>query len=153
MRGTKSFGIVLGAVAAWLWGTLGQSSVCWAELPADGLEIVATVDGDPVYAAEVDRELVRVIGTQQFDATARDLLRSKTLEQLIDRRLIVHSLAANQQGVSAADVDQSISRLVARLKQREITWEQHLEQLRMTEAELRRLLEWQLGWQRYLTRY
>lgn len=119
----------------------------------DQLEIAATVGDDVVYVAELDRELARVLNDRPVEPAAMRILQAKTLQQLVDRRLIVGWLAETKRGATKAEVDLLVSRLEKRLAQRDRTLSEHLAELEMTEKELRRLFEWQAGWQRFLDRY
>jgi len=119
----------------------------------DEREIAATIDQDFVLVSEVERELGRVIADRPVEPLARRVLQAKTLQQFIDRRLIVHWLQSKGQGAAQAELDLALRRLEKRLAQRDKTLAQHLAELKTTEEELRRLFEWQIGWQRFVTRY
>jgi parvulin-like peptidyl-prolyl isomerase len=121
---------------------------------ADGTrEIAATIDKDFVFVSEVERELSRVINDRPIEPLAKRVLQAQTLRQLVDRRLIVHWLQSKGQGASKAELDLSVQRLEKRLAQRDKTLAKHLAELDTTEEELRRLFEWQIGWQRFTARY
>lgn len=120
----------------------------------DEAEVVAaTVNGEPVFAAEIERELARVIRGRPIKAGARRVMQAKTLAQLIDRHLIIQWLKKSNRAASEADIDLAVTRLTKRLQQRELTLKQHLDKQGLTERELRRLFEWQVSWQRFLDRY
>ncbi|MBP85291.1 MAG: hypothetical protein CMJ64_01015 [Planctomycetaceae bacterium] len=116
-------------------------------------EIAASIDNDFVYVSEVERELVRVVNDRPIEPAAKRVLQAQTLQQLIDRRLVVHWLQSKRQGASKGEVDLSIQRLQKRLAQRDKTLANHLAELKTTEEETRRLFEWQIGWQRFTARY
>lgn len=116
-------------------------------------EIAATIDKDFVLVSEVERELARVINDRPIEPLAKRVLQARTLQQLVDRRLIVHWLQSKGQGASKAELDLSVQRLEKRLAQRDKTLAKHLAELDTTEEELRRLFEWQIGWQRFTARY
>lgn len=115
--------------------------------------VAARIDDDVVYVSEVERELARVINDRPVDPRALRLLQAKTLQQLVDRRLITNWLNSVGKGASKAEVDLAVQRLEKRLGQRDRTLAEHLAELKMPELELRRLLEWQIGWQRFVARY
>jgi parvulin-like peptidyl-prolyl isomerase len=131
----------------------------WIAIPSpasradEAVPIAATVGQDFVYVAEVEREVARVVNERPVEPLAKRVLQAKALQQLIDRRLIVHWLQSKGQAASPAEIDLSIQRLDNRLAQREMTLAQHLSDLKTSELELRRRLEWQIGWQRFLARY
>jgi len=122
------------------------------ESPAEPV-IAATVNGDPILVTEVTRELQLAIGTREIDAAAKPYFQAKTLAQLIDRRLILQWLRATGHGASDAEIDLEISRLEKQLQSRDITLAAHLASRQITAPEMRRLLEWQIGWRKCLARY
>ena len=115
--------------------------------------IAATVNGDPILVSEVERELQIAIGEREIDAGAKPYFQAKTLAQLIDRRLIIQWLRATGRGASDSELDLEISRLEKRLQSRDITLADHLASRQITAPEMRRLLEWQVGWRKFLALY
>jgi parvulin-like peptidyl-prolyl isomerase len=115
--------------------------------------IAATVNGDPILVTEVERELRIALGDREIDPAAKPFFQAKTLAQLIDRRLIIQWLRKTERGASDAEIALEISRLEKRLRFREITLAEHLASREVTEPEMRRLLEWQIGWRKFLARY
>ena len=140
---------VIGACLSWSVFTPTARS----EDPAAEPVIAATVNGTPILVNEVARELQLALGTRAIDAAAKPYLQAKTLAQLIDRRLILQWLHATDRGASDTEVELEISRLEKRLQSRDITLAAHLASRQITEAEMRRLLEWQIGWRKFLARY
>ncbi len=122
------------------------------EPPAEPV-IAATVNGDPILVTEVERELKIALGTREIDAAAKPYFQAKTLAQLIDRRLILQWLRALGQGASDDEIDLEVSRLEKQLQSRDITLAAHLTSIQITAPEMRRLLEWQIGWRKFLARY
>jgi parvulin-like peptidyl-prolyl isomerase len=115
--------------------------------------IVATVNGVPILASEVERELQIALGTRKLDTAARDYLQTTTLKQLVSRRLIIQWLQATDRGASTTEVDLEISRLNKRLQARGVTLTEQLASRQIAEPEMRRLLEWKIGWRKFLARY
>ncbi len=115
--------------------------------------VAATVDGVPVHVDEVERELRRVLKGRQADTGALTFLKAKTLQQLIDRQLILAWLAEKRQAATDQDVQLAQTQLEKRLAAREITLAEYGERLGMHEGDLPRALRWQLSWQRFLDRY
>ncbi len=124
-----------------------------ADEPRVESPLAATVNGEPILVSEVERELAQALGQREMTADARRFLMAKTLAQLIDRRLIVQWLRTQRRGASAADVDLEFDRLEKLLKTRGVTLTEYLANNHTTELEYRRLLEWQLGWRMFLSRY
>lgn len=123
------------------------------ETEAPRADVAASVDGEPILASEVDRALAEVTRGRDVDPETLENLRRETLQKLIDQRLVVRWMTRTKQGVSDREVDLAIDRLTKQLAKREQTLDAHLRQLRMTKPELRRTLQWRLGWQRVLDRY
>lgn len=115
--------------------------------------VAATVGEVPVYADEVERELRRVLSGRQADENALRFLRAKTLQQLIDRQLILAWLAEKRQAATDQDVQLAQTQLEKRLAVREITLQAYTQRLGMHADDLPRALRWQLSWQRFLDRY
>lgn len=113
-------------------------------------QVAAQVDGQPIYAAEVEREIAIAYGNQKISADARPYVLAKTLEQVISRRLVLRWLAETKQGANQAEVDIARAQLEKRLTQRGTTLDEFLRQQQLDEAGLRRSLTWQVGWQRFL---
>lgn len=121
--------------------------------PTTDLVVVATVDDEAIYLSEVQRGLTMALGTRPIDESVLTLFQAKTLAQLIDRQLIVAWLRNQERGASETEIELEVTRLRKRLETREITLDNHLAALNMTEREMRRLIEWQIGWRKFLSRY
>ncbi len=115
--------------------------------------IVATVSDRPVYRAEVVRHYDKVFGERQVEPEARDLLMKQTLQQLIDRRLVLMYMAQNRQGLSRQDIDIAQATVVKNLARQNQTLEQFLSKSGIDLNTFRGQLAWQYGWQKYLDRY
>ncbi len=132
-------------------------SLAWSDdaksTAVEELLVAATVNDEPVYLSEVQRELATALGTRKIDESALPYFQAKTLSQLIDRRLIIVWLKKQHRGASETEIELEVTRLIKRLSTREITLAQHLASLKMTELEMRRLIEWQITWRKFLARY
>ncbi|MFM2095445.1 MAG: Foldase protein PrsA precursor [Planctomycetota bacterium] len=113
-------------------------------------EVVAMVNGSPVFSADVDRELARALRGQPVDDSTRAALRDATVQQLIDQQLIAQALMRQKEWASNQDVDLELSRLEKRLGARGQSLEDFLSAKKLDQAALRRQLVWQVGWGRYL---
>ena len=137
----------------------GIPAVCLAGLaPALAAEpeaaaVAATVDGQPIYVHQVEGELARALGHRHVAPEARPYWLAKTLQQLIDRELVLHWLRRTGQGASPQEVEREVERLARRLRQRGESLEDYCRQRGLQLAELRHTLEWQLAWQRCVARY
>lgn len=118
--------------------------------PAPNDSIVARVDGEPITQRQLDRELQPATRLLAPEAELPAEVKQRALAQLIDRRLIVKYLTRQQLAASDQEVDLEIGRLQTRLKAQEKKLAGYLQQVGMTEDELRREIRWRLSWRRYL---
>lgn len=121
-----------------------------AVAPAFGDEVAALVGNRPITVAEVDRELKRTVGEQQFDTSALQVMRAALLEQLVRRALILEYLTERDVNASEADIDLGIARMEKKLAQEEKTLADFLTKTKLTTAELRDHFRWNISWDRYL---
>ena len=115
--------------------------------------VVATVDGEPIYVAEVERELTRALGRRKVEPETLPAAKALVLRRLIDRRLILAYLERTNFGASRQDVNLELERFIKRLAQKNTTLADYLKRAALDEAALRRRLAWRSGWQRCLDRY
>jgi parvulin-like peptidyl-prolyl isomerase len=112
--------------------------------------VAARVNGEPVYAAEVEAEFRRAYGEQQIAGEQRERLMKAALAQVIDRRLVLAYLRRAGQAASSQDVEFALAQFEKELKAQNLMLQQHAEQVGLTLDDIRRSLEWKLSWQRYL---
>jgi peptidyl-prolyl cis-trans isomerase C len=115
--------------------------------------VAARINGEPVYAAEVEAELRLAFGERKIEEAERPRLVKAAMEQVIDRRLVLAYLAKTGQAASAQDVDVALAQFEKDLKAQGLTMEQHFQKVGLTVEDVRRSLAWKLSWQRYLERY
>jgi peptidyl-prolyl cis-trans isomerase C len=111
--------------------------------------VLARLNGEPVYAAEVDRELRLAKANPAGESEADAKLRRAALDQVIDRRLVMKYLAQVGEAASSKDVDLALSQFEKELKAQNLTLEQHCQQVGFTKEDLRRSLAWKVSWKRY----
>jgi len=118
---------------------VGLGIVAPDEKPVTGpQEVAATVDNEPISAAEVDREVALALKGRKIEGETLARLKKQALEQVIDRHLVLRF------------VDFALARLVRQLKAKDITLASHLKTIGMTEAEVRQELLWKISWARYV---
>lgn len=110
---------------------------------------LARIDGQPVTAAEVKRELRLANDNKPVDDRADAQLRRAALDQVIDRRLVLAYLTQAGEAASAKDVDLTLAQFQKELQAQNLTLEQHCQQVGLTKDELRRSLAWKASWKRY----
>lgn len=118
-----------------------------------GSPIVARVNGQPIFARQVQHELQQALKGRQLSPAEANVARAQMRDQLVDRRLILAYLASTQQAASGQDVDLELAQLLKRLQAREQTLADYLQSLGIIEADLRDELAWKISWKRYLERY
>jgi len=125
-----------------------------AQVPsADGQEVVAKVGDEPIYAAEVSRLLEKVTGRTKINPAALPALKAQTLAEVVDRRLVLAYARRTKTGASPAELDAAWEKLKASLTAKGSSIEQFLKEQSMTEAELRRQVDWNITWDKYLVKY
>lgn len=126
------------------------TAVSARQTPAVPPQVVATIDGEPVLAAEALREFEQAYGKSKISDEQKPQLLERALAQVIDRRLALRRLVALGQAASQADVEQAFSRLQKQLADQNIQPEEHYERIGMTQGQVRQNLLWTLSWQKYL---
>src|SRR5688572_10757249 len=85
----------------------------------------ASVNGEPIPAAEVEQELRRAYGERDLAAVERKQLERAALDQVIDRRLVLGYLTKAGLAASKQDVDLALAQFEKELKAQEVTLDQH----------------------------
>jgi parvulin-like peptidyl-prolyl isomerase len=122
-------------------------------LADDPAVVAATVQGQPITVAQLERDLAIVIKDRKVDAAQRIELQKQVLQHAVERRLVLHWLQTTKQGASAQDVDLVMARLQMKLDAEGLKPADYWKQQGQTEAEFRAQQLWELSWQRYLDRY
>jgi len=112
--------------------------------------VAARLNGEPIYAIEIEQELRRAYGDRKLEDAERKQLERAALEQAINRRLVLGYLTKTGQAASKQDVDLALAELEKELKSQNLTLAEHAGKVGLTVADLRRALAWKLSWQRYL---
>jgi parvulin-like peptidyl-prolyl isomerase len=127
---------------------------CLTAAPADEQhEIVATVNGRPIYHVQVASQIQRALRGRDVPNDVRKRLESETVHQLINQQLVLDYLQRQGKAASDQDVDLAVSRLKQNLSRQERTLADYFEVTGMDEELLRRYFRWQISWQRFLDGY
>src|SRR5262245_49556826 len=105
--------------------------------------VVATVNGQPIYEAAVTRALKGVPAENQAQA------RVGILNHLIDQTLLDQYLLQLKVEVPDKDIDARVQELRDEVKKSGKTLEKMLEELSLTEPELRKQLTAELRWEKF----
>ncbi len=130
-------------------------STCAAAQPQDSSEnaIVATVGGEPIRAAEVEKMLQKATGGRKVNPAVLPWMRARVLAGIVDRRLVLAYARRTKTGAVPPEIDTAVAALKSKLEAQKSSLEKFLEERSMTEAELRREFEWDLTWKKFLARY
>lgn len=125
-----------------------ETSPSRAEEPAADA-VAATVNGQPILAAEVQAVIARLIEGRKVEGDSRRQLQAEGLDQLIDRYLIEQRLAREKETAQPAEIDAAVANLEAEAALHKTTLEKHLAQRHLSPATLRKQLAFQLAWKKY----
>lgn len=97
-------------------GSADRAAPGAAEAPASGNAVLATVDGDPITAADADRYVARTMGPNFKTLSPEQLkeirvsLRDQIVDRLVEERLLIHAAAGPEYAVDPADVEAAYQR-------------------------------------------
>lgn len=145
----------IGLLCAALCVPLAISRCVSAEPPKDAAA-AATVGNETIRIGDVQRALTRATGGKPIAPAALATLQAQTLEEAIDRRLVM--AYARRTGVIGPGADQkefaaARSDFLARLAYQHRTLEEYLQSQSIGEDDLRRQLAWGVVWEKCLARF
>ena len=117
---------------------------------AEGPQVVATIDGDPIYASEIDVMLSNLQKNRQVNPQSAPFVRAELLNQVINRRLAERVLRRDEAYVKDADIEKEIDKYKTQAYAMRLTLDQYVAKRRITLGTLRHEAAWQLGWAKYL---
>jgi len=123
------------------------------EAPAEQKIVAATVNGESIYAADVQREVDFALRDRPIDDDALPFMKAQTLERLISRRLALEYLTDRKMAASEQDVDLAVARLSRELERRGETLDDYYRRVGVDAATHRRELAWELSWRQFLEQY
>jgi parvulin-like peptidyl-prolyl isomerase len=121
------------------------------ELARGDQPVAATVDGAPILVAQVRQALAQAQPARPLTEREQALIEAEALDQLIRRALVEKAIA--HLSPSPTEIDQALARLQAQLAAQQLPFEQFLAQRKQSAEEFRRLLAWQLTWERHLAEH
>ncbi len=157
----------LARAAIWLL-VAGGTLLARAETAASGASssgaaesaVVATVGGEPVYAKEVSRLLGVVVHGKPVNPQALPALQAQTLEEIVDRRLVLAYARRTNRGATPAELEAAWKEFLAKLQSQRRTavnpqtlLAEYLKGQGIVRADLDRQLLWNVIWEKYLARY
>jgi peptidyl-prolyl cis-trans isomerase SurA len=114
---------------------------------------VAAVDGQPIFAAEVERELAKAYPDRKLADDERRALLARARDQVIDQRLVLGRLVRQNEAASTADIDLALAKLEKQVTDQGAALADHYQRLGITRDQVRQTLLWQLSWQAYLNKH
>jgi peptidyl-prolyl cis-trans isomerase C len=135
-----------------LFTLLGLASAGLTLVHAES-EIAARVNGQAVSTTEVAAEFRLAFDEAKISAADKPRLMRATLDQVINRRLVLAHLTKTSQAASKADIDLELAQFEKELKAQNLTLAEHAKKVGLTPEDIRRALAWKLSWKRYCEKH
>ncbi|MGA2799382.1 MAG: SurA N-terminal domain-containing protein, partial [Thermoguttaceae bacterium] len=116
-------------------------------------EVVATVDDDPIYSAEVTRLLNKVARGHDVNPVVSPLMKAQILEEIVNRRLVLAYARRTGCAPKTEEIDLELGKLKSKLVSRQLSLADYLKSQSITEADLKRQIAWNLAWEKFLAQY
>ena len=114
--------------------------------------VAATVNGDPIFAAEVESGVQMVQKTGRVRNVKPEDLSAEVLAQLIDRRLATQAVARDPTLFNEADVEARMQAMEANAQKQGLTLAQVCQKSGISAETLRQAVIWQIAAPRYVER-
>lgn len=115
--------------------------------------VVATVDGQPIYARDVERMLSEVAAEKQINPAARPLVEAQVLSEIVDRHLVLAYARRTRSGAAASEIEAALGQIKSNLTAQGKSLDEYLREQSLSETDLRRRITWRLVWDYCLKRY
>lgn len=114
----------------------------------------AIVNGDIVTRTDVEQRLALIVAANGGNVPAEELerLRNQVLRNLIDETLQIQEAKANKVDVTAAEINESYTRVARNFKRTPETMAEYLTSIGSSERSLKRQIEGETAWNRLLRR-
>jgi peptidyl-prolyl cis-trans isomerase SurA len=114
----------------------------------------AIVNDSVITATDVDQRMALILAANSIKPTAEDLdrLRLQVLRQLIDETLEIQQAKTADITIASEELDQSFARVANNFKMTPVQFRGYLQEKGSSERSIRRQIEGELAWQRYLRR-
>lgn len=110
----------------------------------------AVVNGEPIVLLQVRWTLVTALHGRSVPASVLPLLQAQSLEQTINRRLVLAKLRELKYEPTADELKQSEENFATNLKLNNLTREEYLQRNVLREQDLSDLRYWDICWNRYV---
>ncbi|MGE0606869.1 MAG: peptidylprolyl isomerase [Pirellulales bacterium] len=132
--------------------TSGKSSAKTAS-PQEKSAVVATVDGQPIYASEIERKLGTTSSGDRTQSRPSPLLVAHAVDLAVQQRLIERALKREKLLPTPEQLNEALEQTKQDALAKFPTWEDYLRQRGQSEDQLRWLLAWRWGWNAYLAEH
>jgi len=150
IRSLRVFGAAAFCLVVIAGSALAQQPQAGSELTKVPDEtVVATVDGAPVRYVEVKRQILGSLEGVRVPSQALPLVFAQSLDQVIQRRLVMAKLKALKLEPTPEELAQAEATFQANLKARGKTPEDYLRQSGFTAADIAEIRYWDICWHRY----
>jgi hypothetical protein len=112
-------------------------------------DVAAVVNGDPVTNTEVKLRLQSQIQGQQVDPQTVEKLREKTLNSLIESRLVEQYVTKKGPAVKSEEVETVLTRFKQQLAAQQTDYNQYLASQGHNEAAFKKRIKGSLAWRKY----
>lgn len=118
------------------------------------VKATALVNGDVITQTDIDHRVSLLVISQetQIDPSELDRVRQQVLRNLIDETLQIQAARAEEIEIKQSDVDKTIGRIAANLKQTPQQLADYLSARGTSIRTMRRQIEGEIAWQRLLSR-
>jgi parvulin-like peptidyl-prolyl isomerase len=107
-------------------------------------EVVAKVNGDPIYKENVERNIATFVRGQKIDPAALPTIQAAALKEMINNHLLNTFLVNQKDRVTPSDVKAAVNELRESLRSQNVTFEAFLASRNLTEQALMSFLAGQL---------
>lgn len=137
------------AIAALLVSSLGVAVRPTSAQTVTDETVAAVVNGEPVVLLQVRWTLMTALHGRSIPANVLPLLQAQSLEQTINRRLVLAKLRELKYEPTAEELKQAEENFATNLTLNSLTREQYLQRNVLREQDLADLRYWDICWNRY----
>lgn len=113
------------------------------------IQVVATVNGDPITRQEVEANLQPQLQGRQVNPQTAAELQNQIVEALVESRLVEHYVLEHGPDVPIQEVQETVEGLKQQLQSQQVTMDQFLDSRGYTEEMLKHRIEGSLAWQKF----
>ena len=155
--GNRSTGLA-SIVSTTIWFLACCNSPSFAQDPKDSKQaatgnpdsIAVQVDAISIRCDRVEFYLEQTVPQWPVSDAMQPRLRAESLEHLVRRQLIANFLQGGKYAATAIEISWRLDELREELARVDQQLADHLKKMRLTEAELKQEIAWQIAWQKFL---